>query len=302
MTVALQFPVFLGSVAVIGPPSAGPTKPSVAEEVIRRGKVQGVMLPPALIDGLCQSDSGLECLRRLDCVYFAGAPLSRRTADKLLGHVPVKPAMGSTEAGAYFLRITGEDDWEYYSFRTGMGIELQHRADGLYEAVFVRSPDLQRWQQVFQVYPDLQTFPTNDLFTQHPSKPGSWKYVGRMDDMIPFSHGENLYVTDIESEITAASSDILAVLIGGQGRPKPYLLVEWKEDGSDEGTRYEQLQPVLDDINKRLSDLAKLSMKLTLFTRPSKPLVRTIKGSISRRETEKLYQAEIEQLFTMNKD
>lgn len=81
MTVSLQFPVFLGSVVVIGPPSTGPTEPTVAEEVIRRGKVQGVMLPPALIDGLCESVSGIECLRGLDYVYFAGAPLSRRTAE-----------------------------------------------------------------------------------------------------------------------------------------------------------------------------------------------------------------------------
>lgn len=209
--------------------------------------------------------------------------------------------MGSTEAGAYFLRIVSEDDWEYYSFRQGMGVELHYRADRLYEAVFVRNPDVERWQQVFQVYPELQTFPTHDLFTQHPSKLGFWRYVGRTDDMVPFSHGENLYVADIESEITAANPDISAVLIGGQGRPKPYLLVEWKENGSDEKSRCEQLQPVLDIINKRLSDLVKLSLKFVLFTYPSQPLVRTIKGSISRRESEELYQDEIEQLFARNK-
>jgi len=302
MTVALQFPVFLGTVVVIGPPNAGPTTPSVAEEVIRRGKAQGVMLPPALIDGLCESPSGLECLRALEYVYYAGAPLSRRTAEKLLGYVPVKPAMGSTEAGAYFLRITGEDDWKYYSFRPGMGLELQHRADGLYEAVFVRRPDVERWQQVFQVYPELQSFPTHDLFTQHPSKSGFWRYVGRTDDMVPFSHGENLYVTDIESEITATNPDISAVLIGGQGRHKPYLLVEWKENGSDEKIRVEQLQTVLDNVNKRLSDLVKLTPEFILFTRPSQPLVRTIKGTISRQESEKLYEDDIEQLYNGNKN
>jgi hypothetical protein len=46
--------------------------------------------------------------------------------------------------------------------------------------------------------------------------------------MIPFSHGENLYIADMEAEMTVSHPAVSAVQIGGQGRPKPYLLVEWK--------------------------------------------------------------------------
>jgi acyl-coenzyme A synthetase/AMP-(fatty) acid ligase len=175
MTVSLQFPVFLGAVVVIGPVTPGPTSPSLAADILKYSNAQGAVLPPALIDGLCDDDEGLRCLRNLDHLYFAGAPLSRRSAEKLISHVPVRPAMGSTEAGAYFVRIIDRDlDWEYYSFRPGMGLKLQHVADGMYGAVFVRKEEVERWQQVFRVYPELDEFRTKDLFVRHPEKEDLW--------------------------------------------------------------------------------------------------------------------------------
>jgi acyl-coenzyme A synthetase/AMP-(fatty) acid ligase len=297
MTVALQFPVFLGTVFVVGPVTAGPLDPTSARDTLKWSQAQGALFPPALIDGMCEDPSGLECLRGLDHLYFAGAPLARRTAEKLVDYVSVKPAMGSSEAGAYFLQITGKDDWEFYSFRPGMGMEMQQTTDDLYEAVFTRRPDLEQWQQVFKVYPDLDQFHTHDLFSKHPSIAGSWKYVGRTDDMVPFSHGENLYVADMEAEITAAHPAITAVLIGGQGKPNPYLLIEWNGNKLDKEAKREQLLPVIEHANRGCSNLVKLQMDFTLFTEPEKKLVRTAKGSVSRRESEKLYAEKIEALY-----
>lgn len=174
MTVSLQFPVFLRSVVVIGPVTPGPTHPRIAKEVLKYSKAQGALLPPALIDGLCEDAEGLRCLRNLDYVYFAGAPLTQRSAEKLIDYVAVKPAMGSTEAGAYFIRTIDQDDWQYYNFLPAMGMELQHAADNMYEAVFVRSPEVEKWQQVFQVYPELDEFRTKDLFAKHPTKDDLW--------------------------------------------------------------------------------------------------------------------------------
>lgn len=174
MTVSLQFPIFLRSVVVLGPATPGPTGPHIAKAVLRYSKAQGALLPPALIDGLCEDSEGTQCLRDLDYLYFAGAPLTQSTAEKLVGYVAVKPAMGSTEAGAYFVRTIDQHDWQYYSFRVGMGIELQHVVNNMYEAVFIRNPKVERWQQVFQVYPELSEFHTKDLFERHPTKDDLW--------------------------------------------------------------------------------------------------------------------------------
>lgn len=174
MTVALQFPIFIGAIVVIGPTTPGPPNPQITAQVLKYSKAQGALFPPALIDALCDDPEGLACLRNLEYLYFAGAPLNPRTATKLIDHVSVKPAMGSTEAGAYFLRVSDKEDWEYHSFRPAMGVEFELATDSLYEMVFVRRPELERWQQIFKVFPELDKYHTKDLFARHPTKPDSW--------------------------------------------------------------------------------------------------------------------------------
>ena len=116
--------------------------------------------------------------------------------------------------------------------------------------------------------------------------------------MVPFSHGENLYVADMEAEMTSSHPAISAVQIGGQGRPKPFLLVEWKNHlALDQKDKEEIVAFLLKETNKRCSDLVKLTPDLVLFTRSDKALVRTMKGTISRRESEKLYEEEIGRLY-----
>lgn len=79
--------------------------------------------------------------------------------------------MGTTEAAASFIQLRNDDDWNYYRFRPGVGIGFEQRTTGLYELVFVRKAELERWQQIFHVYPDLDRFPTKDLFRKHRSEP-----------------------------------------------------------------------------------------------------------------------------------
>jgi len=296
MSVALQFTVYLAAVLVVGPATSGPASPQIAKEVMSYGKVECAMLPPALIDGLCKDDGGLDCLRSLKYLYFAGAPLARKSAERLVGHVTLKPAMGSTEAGAYFLQNTGDEDWEFYSFRPAMGLEIRRVADDLYEPIFVRQPTLQRWQQVFYVYPQLEEFSTKDLFSPHPSKPGFWRYSGRMDDVIILSHGECLYATGLEEGL-AGCPGVSAVLIGGQGRIRPFALVEWKDGPPTDAESLKDWQDALGLANKSCSDLVKIRQEMVQFTLPGKDLVRTSKGSVMRRESEQLYAKEIELLY-----
>lgn len=44
-----------------------------------------------------------------------------------------------------------------------MGVELEQRTGNLYDVVFNRKPELELWQQVFKVFPDLDRYPTRDL-------------------------------------------------------------------------------------------------------------------------------------------
>ncbi|MCJ1383912.1 hypothetical protein MMC17_007026 [Xylographa soralifera] len=214
MTVALQMTVFLNTVVVIGLASLGPATAASVTKILEFGNVAGAMMPPFLIEALACDLVGLERQQDLKYIYFAGAPVSKSFAKKLIGHVKLQPGMGTTEAGAYFIQIRSSDDWNYYRFRPGIGVELEQKTAELYELVFVRKAELERWQQLFQVYPGLDRFPTKDLFRKHPSEPNLWQYAGRTDDLIVFSHGEDLYASDIEAEIEK-HPNVAAALIGG---------------------------------------------------------------------------------------
>jgi len=72
-------------------------------EVLKLAKVTGVAISPSGLEGICCQPGGLDRLRKLKYIYFAGAPLSRSIAEQLVGRCKVQPDMGSTEAGSYFL-------------------------------------------------------------------------------------------------------------------------------------------------------------------------------------------------------
>ncbi|KAL9117987.1 MAG: hypothetical protein Q9187_005473 [Circinaria calcarea] len=177
-----------------------------------------------------------------------------------------------------------------------MGVEFEQRTTDLYELVFVRKAELERWQQLFHVYPDLNRFPTKDLFRKHHSEPELWQYAGRTDDLIIFSHGEDLYASDMEAEIEK-HPDVAAALIGGNGRSRPFLLIEWKDNARIAETKLNELWPVVEKANKQCSDYVKLSRRLIIFTDHAKPLVRTAKGTVSRQQSLTLYLQEIDKLY-----
>ena len=295
---ALQSTAFLNTVLVTGP--AGPATAVSVAQILEFENVDGVILPPSLIEDLCCDPIGLARLRRLKYVYFAGAPLSTSAAEQLSDDVKIQSAMGTTEAGAYFLQIRDDNDWNYYSFRPAMGVELERRTEELYELVFYRRPELERWQQLFHVYPDLDRFATNDLFAKHPSKSNLWRYVGRTDDMIVLSHGEDLYASGMEAEIEKCP-DIKVALVGGDRRPRPCLIVELLNvavSGSREKEAWlDRIWPVVEKTNELCSDYVRLSRDLIAFIDPRKPLVQTAKGTISRRQSLALYEKEIDDLY-----
>lgn len=298
MTVALQLPLFLNTVLVVGPSS--PPSVAITTQILEFGHIAGAILPPLLIEDLCRDSKGLDRLRKLDYLYFAGAPLSRPVAKQLLGYTKIQPAMGSTEGGAHFIEIRNDEDWEYYCYRPAMGAEMEQRTEELYELVFHRKPELERWQQLFRVYPTLYQFPTKDLWTKHPSKPNLWRYAGRADDLINLSHGESLRTADLEEHIQM-HPEVKAALIGGEGRSRPFLILELFNCRlmleSEREAKLDDIWPHIEIINERCEDHVKLSRSRVIFAHPTKELSRTTKGTLSRQASITLYSSEIDALY-----
>ena len=100
-----------------------------------------------------------------------------------------------------FFEIRNDDDWEYYRLRPSRGVELERTTEDVYGLLIRKRPELERWQLVFQVYPDIDTFPAKDLRSKHTSKPDCWRYSGRIDGLIILTYGEGLYLSDVEADI-----------------------------------------------------------------------------------------------------
>ena len=256
---------------------------------------------PSQIEAVLAQPSGLETLRNLSYFYFAGSTLPKSVASQLIGHVKVQPGMGTTEGGAYFIEIRNEDDWEYYQFRESIGIEMVPRTENMYELVFKRQERFKRWQQLFHLYPDLDEFATKDLWTRHPTRLDLWRYAGRADDLVNMTHGESLYATPIEDTIQE-HPDVRVAIVGGEGKNRPFVIIELADEKmlSDEEkeNRIESIWPNIERANERCTEVVKLSRERVMFTDPAKPLPRTAKDTVMKPAAIKMYESEIETLYT----
>ncbi|KAI9686662.1 MAG: hypothetical protein M1820_010602 [Bogoriella megaspora] len=299
MTAALQWTVFLNTVLITGPPGAVTSDQII--DILEQGQADGALLTPAQIDDICQTARGLEALRRLEYLYFVGAPLPRSIAKKLLGYCKVQPGMGTTEAGAYFVEIRNDDDWEYYRFRPSMGADMRQKTDKLYELVFRRQPELERWQQLFKIYPELDEYATKDLWSAHPTTANLWRYEGRSDDFVNLLHGEGLHVTEVEA-IIRDHSLVRSAIVGGERRPFPFLILDLKDQAIDSerrtGAILDEIWPQIEKANEKCFDNVKLRRNLVIITDAKRPLPRNIKDTVIRQQAIALYLPEIERLYS----
>lgn len=295
MLMSLAMTGFVNMTSVIGPPA--PPTPKLLIDIFRYGRIDGALLMPALIDQLCLLPEGIEALRELKYIHYAGAPLSAKSGNLLAPYTQVVPCVGSTEAGGYFTTIhQNKDAWDYLSFQKHSGAEFQHRMNDLHELVFIRRPEC-AMQQIFQVYPDRESFGTDDLWIEHPVHKGLWKIIGRSDDYVYLAHGDGLHASLLEPEIIAHPS-VKSAIIGGHGQISPVLLVDLNPGVElDNEALRESLKPHIEKVNAHCHDCVKLSSERLIFATKDKPFILTVKGSVARLQTLALYEREIASLF-----
>ncbi|OQE04939.1 hypothetical protein PENVUL_c028G04314 [Penicillium vulpinum] len=118
--------------------------------ILEYGKFGVALLTPAIIEELCLTTTGTGALQKLESVHYAG----------------------NTESGGYLTAAHDKKEaWDYVAFSTHAGAIFKHRFDDLHELVFVRKPD-SKLLSMFQPYPDLDRYPTLDLWIEHPDHKG----------------------------------------------------------------------------------------------------------------------------------
>ncbi|KAK5796746.1 hypothetical protein VI817_006030 [Penicillium citrinum] len=270
-------------------------------DLLETARPTGALLPPSVLEDMCNSDKALESLRTLKSVYFGGAPLAPERGEKLRQYTRVVSVIGASEVG-WILAVIPEakEDWSYFEWNPAYGIEMQPTGDGVYEMVF-RRQDHRCYQGIFHTYPHLDVYHTNDLFAQHPTKENLWKYHGRKDDVVVLSNGEKFNPIGMELMIECHPL-VSRALVVGQSRFQAGLLIEPSPSAPQMETKFfiEEIWPTVQAANQTIAAHGRVMKNMIGFASKDKPFKTTPKGTTQRRAVTRDYEKEINELYEAN--
>ncbi|KAG8763161.1 hypothetical protein FRC11_005892 [Ceratobasidium sp. 423] len=221
--------------------------------------------------------------------------------------VSLRAAYGATEFGApveFDLVKRAPEDWIYIEFPDYTRLEFipQHDQDETYELVILSTPHHKPFVVNYQNGRGEVGYATKDLVRPHPTKPGLWKVVGRLDDQIVLLNGEKTNPVPIEDEI-AKCPQVQSVVMFGREQNQTGLLIELHEEFKslpNEGYKsiVDQIWPFIELANDNASTHSRIAREAIIFSETSRPLPRTPKGNVARAAALRLYADDIARMYT----
>jgi acyl-coenzyme A synthetase/AMP-(fatty) acid ligase len=316
ITASLLTPVYMNTIIILGPAGVCPDK-SVVQEVLEYAPVDAATFPPSLLEDLISDPTSLGQLKRLKKIVYGGAPIAtwtHRIIASEFNHNTVSSTLGSTEGGLWLTSPAPDPlDHGYFSLHPFMahGFE-QTDTEDLYELVIKRTPHSETYTNFFR-YMDAMVsddtektcttsaeFRTKDLFSPHAIKKGLWRYRCRKDDLVLLSGEVKMYAGAIEEAISTHAG-IEAVVVGGQQRSRPFLLVEPTTLVTTQRQKEEFVHliwPTVEAENEKHFEVARLERGLVIVVGGAgKKIQRTAKGSVDRKATIALFEEEIDEIY-----
>ncbi|KAM0228652.1 hypothetical protein ACHAP5_011884 [Fusarium lateritium] len=256
---------------------------------------------PYVLQMLSEELRGVDILQTMDLVGVGGAALPPAIGDKLVdADVNLLSRMGSAECG--FLMSSHRDydndkDWQFLrAIDDPKLLSFEARDNGLSELVV--QPD---WPFLIKTNREDGSYATSDLFEPHAKIANAWRYHSRADAQITLANGKKFDPSPIEGSILASSKFLQDVLIFGSGRDYAgALLFPSSKDTSAEEV-IEDVWLHIDRMNAESQGHARIT-KTMLVVVPvkdgQKPLEKSSKGTILRRQAEETYTDEIEGVYT----
>lgn len=229
------------------------------------------------------------------------APLPSSIAKMFIPHVKLATLWGSTEAAYLISQETDPEDYEYLCFdekKEGIRWIQLNPGENLYEMWYIRVKEqsenygeLFHPQYVFFTMPHLSEFRTGDVFSKHPHKPGHWKFEGRSDDHILLSTGINVNPHAFEARVEAHPRVKSATMVGDSG-PCVCLLLELHNEtpGSELD---DKMCALIQQASHGMRSFEQVPPSMIIIVSPKKPLPRSFKGAVKRKEATELYSEEI---------
>jgi acyl-coenzyme A synthetase/AMP-(fatty) acid ligase len=250
------------------------------------------LIPPQ-VEELSKDEAMLtEVTQGVKHITWGGGPITDQTGDVLCSRTNLFNSLGATEMGLWpTIRRNDSkpDQWSYLRPHPAANIIMEKRGGNVHEAVLHRNTE-GYIQPIFRIHTDLNEYASGDLWVPHPVVPDLWKNYGRADDMLIFQSGEKFHPVDAE-QFLLKHSEIEDAMLLGSGMLKGALLLKLAL-----GLEIEQVSPLIEQMNDRCPSYARISSDRIILVDTARPLVRTGKGTISRRATADLYQKEVNSL------
>ena len=154
---------------VLGPPHLPPSGPMISQ-IMEHQKLRAIFAPPVIVEQMMQEPKGLNQIKQLDFLLYAGGPLTSSTENAISKITSLCSSYGTTETGNITGLFPSQDDWGYLEWHPAYGVDMQPAVDGAYELVLHKEANEERGRPVFEAFPDAKDWRTGDLFKPHPSK------------------------------------------------------------------------------------------------------------------------------------
>ncbi|KAF5027067.1 hypothetical protein F66182_836 [Fusarium sp. NRRL 66182] len=255
---------------------------------------------PCVLQMLAEEDKGLDMLQSMDLVGVGGAALPPAIGDGLVAAgVNLLSRMGSAECG--FLMSSHRDyaqdrEWQFLRPIDDPNLlSFASRENGLSELVVKPG-----WPFMAKTNLDHGSYATSDLFEPHSTIANAWRYHSRADAQITLANGKKFDPSPVEGSLLASSKLLRDVLIFGGGRDYAgVLLFPASTNVGAEGV-VESVWPHIERMNVESQSHARIT-KTMLVVVPveegEKPLEKSSKGTILRRQAEERYADEIDRAY-----
>jgi AMP-binding enzyme len=314
----ILFTFYCDSVCLVPPALALPTI-EVAIAATQHTQVDVIALIPPHIEQLGRSPELLETLIKngVKTLFWGGGPASKESTEKVASRINLFNAYGSTESGMWpVIRKSGP--WDITAsgdacFHPQANVEFRQQADGLFSAVVVKNTADAGVQPPFHIFKDATEFDSGDLFTRlsEPGKDHLWTYYGRADELQVFQNAMKWHPTEAERQIVSENSDLIqSALLDGTNRvhvvlllePLPAIATEIAAMSESQKTQkraeiLDRIWPTIIKINLVTPSWVQIDRKRTVFSEAEKPLARTAKGGVQRRQAIASYEPYIQKVL-----
>ena len=267
--------------------------------LIQNCKASSLMTVPLILEeiSLLPHGKGIEAIQPLDFVACGGGPMKASVAETLSAEgVRLLNHCGATEIGAIApIFNPGPDyDWHYFVVRDDLNLRFEDVSESPGCVKLIGRPP--GWEEDYVV---------QDFLRRNPHAPTTqFQFLGRADDLIVLANGEKIRCTSFEATV-ANDTRVKDCIAFGEGRNHLGIIVEAASELDQESSEeiqaakfVEAIWPLVKKANEDIDGHGEVSKNMIIVTSASsRPLSRTSKGSLARKEIYDSFESDINRLY-----